>query len=454
MTNTQKLSEKETKFLINLIKSGRKTKRECIDALKETFGRTIHTRNLSEFARRYNLFFKEVQPDAWTEREESIIKGLWLVEAGQQRRLQELPSRGLKSMQRKLQDLKLKGLLNKQLRNKIDKDITNGISNKEISKKYEIDEKFVKEYVDKTNKTTIESTVEIENLRRWEEADVNDVLDGIEEQQIRMKKLDSEQNVANISITTSGKYIALMFLSDIHLENVNTDVKQLRRDVDIIRDTKDFYVGFGGDLIDNFFVGPHKEGIVEAVIPPKAARIVAGKLLDKLRGRLLWTILGCHDAWDLAYAAYCLPEHISRKQGIPYLGHGGDVNLTIKNNKNKEITYSMHVRHKYKGTGGDNGTACCKNVLRNIDSKFDMVAISHNHFAEIKIEHFLRKERVFIRTGSYKKEDSYSKMLGFETNDFNSKIPVVILNTQTKEMTICSGVKKASDTLKALNKLK
>ena len=43
-------------------------------------------------------------------------------------------------------------------------------------------------------------------------------------------------------------------------------------------------------------------------------------------------------------------------------------------------------------------------------------------------------------------------MLGFEKSEFNAKIPVVILNTQTHEMRIVSGVKTASDTLKALNR--
>ena len=98
------------------------------------------------------------------------------------------------------------------------------------------------------------------------------------------------------------------------------------------------------------------------------------------------------------------------------------------------------------------GTACCKNILKNIDPKFDIVAISHNHFAEIKHEHYLRKERVFIRTGSYKKEDRFSNMLGFEPNDFDSNIPDVILNTENKNMKIVQGVNNASEMLKALNR--
>ena len=284
--------------------------------------------------------------------------------------------------------------------------------------------------------------------------DVDAILDHIEDGQRKLRNLDSEQGNADITIKTNSKYVALTFLSDFHLENVNTDIAQLRRDFNTIKNTKDFYMGFGGDLIDNFLVGPHKEGVVEAVIPPKAARLAAGKLFDELKGRILWTIIGCHDAWDRDYADYNLPEHIARKQQIPYLGHGGDVNLTVQNLKSKTpVLYNIHARHKFQGGSGvSNGTACCKNVLNRIDSKFDIVSIGHNHFAEIKIEHYLGKLRVFIRNGSYKREDRYSKMLGYQANSFNIQIPVVILNTQTKEIKIVSGIESAASTLKALNK--
>jgi hypothetical protein len=336
------------------------------------------------------------------------------------------------------------------IKESVKSDILKGTSDEAIAKKYKISAKYVKEFRNNVK----ESSVKIENLKRWEKMDLDAILDHIENGQKRLRNLDSEQGNADITIKTGNKYVALTFLSDFHLENVNTDIAQLRKDFKIIRETKDFYMGFGGDLIDNFLVGPHKEGVVEAVIPAGAARKAAGRLFDDLKGRVLWTIIGCHDAWDRDNADYNLVEHIARKHQIPYLGHGGDVNLTIQNYKSKKpVLYNIHARHKFRGSSGlNNGTACCKNVLRDIDSKFDIVSIGHNHFAEIKIEHYLGKERVFIRNGSYKKEDRYSKMLGFKANDFNIQIPVVILNTQTREIKIVSGIESAANTLKALNK--
>lgn len=442
-----KLNEKETKFLIKLIKKGEKTRRECVDALKANFGRTINTRNLSHFARRHNLFFKDVQPDAWTEREEQILRGLWLVDANLRRRVQELPSRTTKAMQRKLQDMKLKGRLTKELKMNINKQLRKrSVTPTQISKKHEIAEKFVKEISDKVNKTTIE----FQDLKRWEKQDVESLFDLVIAKQEQQKKLETEQQSADIQIKTNAKYIALTVLSDLHLENLNTDLIQMRADFKTLKETPNFFAGFNGDLIDNFAAGPHKEGINEAQLPAKEARMLAGKLFESVKDKMLWMVLGCHDAWDKDGSDYDLPQHIARKLDVPYLGAGGDINLKINN-----VEYMIHSRHKYRGSSGlINGTGCCKKILTEIDPKFDIVAVSHNHFSEIKTEFYLGKQRCYIRTGSYKREDRYSKRIGFRGNPFNIQIPVVILNTETKEMKVVSGISNAADILKALNSSK
>jgi hypothetical protein len=445
------LKPAEKSYLISLIKAGH-TKTKCNEMLLSKFGRSISSRNLTRFARINKVSFKAIQSDAYTKEEEGSVKGLWLVGASKERKARELKTRGWSGVRDKIAQMKINGVVNESLKDKIKKDILKGTSVAAIGKKHGIPKRYVEEF----KGTVQQSKVEMENVKRWESEDVNSVLDALEVYKASTGILDSKQDSANITITTQNKYVALMFLSDIHLENVNTDTNLLRRDLEIVKNTKDFYVGFGGDLLDNFFTGPHKEGIVEACMPPMQARIVGGKLITtNLKDKLLWTILGCHDAWDRDYADYNLPQHVARKMNIPYLGHGGDINLTLKRgDKGQKVLYSIHARHKYKGGSSENGTGCCKNVLRNIDSKFDIVAISHNHIAEIKIEHFLRKPRVFVRTGSYKLEDRYSQMLGFEKNDFDSQIPVVILNTETKEMKIVSGVKNAADLLKSLNRAK
>ena len=55
------LTEKETKFLLNLIKSGKKTRIQCNEELFKKFGRNINERNLTKLAKRNGLGFKEIQ---------------------------------------------------------------------------------------------------------------------------------------------------------------------------------------------------------------------------------------------------------------------------------------------------------------------------------------------------------------------------------------------------------
>lgn len=452
--NTGHLGDKETRLIDKMIRDGM-SQNDMIARFKSCFGRTVGRDSLRRRAVKIGLRFTGEAKNSYRKDELCILRGAILLGKNSAEAIRDLKkigmdSRNFSGIKQKLYKIKADGFVSEDVRMEITKGLKAGKTSSELAKKYGIHVKYVEEF---KNNHLKKSEVEIDNLKRWEDSDVNEILDLIEMAQSKLGKISAEQEEANIKITTNNKYVALTFISDIHLENVNTDIRQLRDDIEIIKNTPDFYVGFGGDLIDNFMVGPHKEGTVEAVIPPKQARVAAGKLFDQLKGRLLWTILGCHDAWDANYADYNLPEHIARKLRIPYLGHGGDVNLTLQKTGSKKVAdYSIHARHKYKGGSSTNGTATCKRVLTDINSKFDIVAISHNHFAEIKLENYLGKQRCFIRTGSYKKEDRYSKQLGYQSSDFNAMIPVVILNTQTHQMKVVSGIENAADMLRALNR--
>ena len=432
-------------FLKKTIKSGKYTRKETCKLFDEKFKkkRKMSLDAIKNFTRTRGLRFPDRIHDAWTEQEESIFKGLWLVGASYRRKLIELSTRGKKAMERKNTRMNEDGSFNEKTKKDIKANIASGIPTYKIAKKYGIAKRYIDEFAEKVN----EELVEFKNLKRWETQDLDGIFEGLEDMQNKLRNLDSEQTTADVNIKTKSKYIALTVVSDFHLENRNTDLKQLRSDFDIIKETKDLYAGFNGDLIDNFIVGPHKEGVIEGALPPRQARMLAGKLFEHVKDKMLWMVLGCHDAWDKNYADYDLPQHIARKIGIPYLGHGGDINLKVN-----DVEYFIHSRHKYRGSGGiNNGTNCCKKILLDINSKFDIVSISHNHFSEIRLEHFQGKPRCYIRTGSYKREDRYSKMLGFRANEFDVQIPVVILNTETKEMKVVSGIRNGAEMLLALN---
>ena len=436
------LTSDQKKFVIRSMISG-KTVNECKIKFREKYKRNIHRDTISKVANDKNIKTNKASTDNYSLAEKSVLKGLWLIGTPTWKMTEELKTRGIESMSAKLRRMKMTREISDVLKSEIKDKLESGENFNDLAKQYGIDSKYIKAF----SKNVDGDTVEMTNLKKWEDKDVNDILDLMEKAQKTLRNLESEQKEANINIKTKSKYIAISFPSDFHLENVNTDLAQLRKDFQIIRDTPNFYMGFGGDLADNFLVGVHKEGAMESVVPPKASRIAAGKLFDSIRGKVLYTILGCHDSWDKTFAGYDLCEHIARKLGVPYLGHGGDVNLRINN-----VEYFLHCRHKYSGGSKINGTGCCKNILRDINPKYDIVVVSHNHISEIKLEHFLGKIRCYVRSGSYKIEDAYSKMLGYTQNEFNQQIPVVILNAETKEMKIVSGIKSASELLRALNR--
>jgi hypothetical protein len=443
--NNGHYNKNQSDFIIAKIKQGLSHQNITL-AFRQEFNRLVSCNTIRRYSN--SIGFKSDWKDrnGYTNEELSILKGTLLMGSIAKESLKSIKNRTLQAVKTKLRHLRASGAVGEVVKKKIENDVKRGVSVKDISKKYSIDRNSVTKFAENINKTT----VKFKNLKRWAKIDVDSLFDIVIEKQKKLRSMDSEQQSADIQIKTKAKYIALTVFSDFHLENINTDLEQLRQDFKIVKDTPNFFSGFNGDLIDNFAAGPHKEGVIESALPPREARMLAGRLFDSLKDKMLWMVLGCHDAWDKDNADYDLPQHIARKIMVPYLGAGGDINLKINN-----ISYDIHSRHKYRGSSGMvNGTGCCKKILTEIDPKFDIVAVSHNHFSEIKTEFYLGKQRAYIRTGSYKREDRYSKRLGFRANDFNIQIPVIILNTEKKEMKIVNGINNASEMLKALNKSK
>ena len=90
-------------FLKKTIKSGKYTRKETCKLFDEKFKkkRKMSLDAIKNFTRTRGLKFPDRIHDAWTEQEESIFKGLWLVGASYRRKLIELSTRGKKAMERK-----------------------------------------------------------------------------------------------------------------------------------------------------------------------------------------------------------------------------------------------------------------------------------------------------------------------------------------------------------------
>lgn len=272
----------------------------------------------------------------------------------------------------------------------------------------------------------------------------DDVLDAIQNITESMSPMKETPREIYKHIKTDMNWIALVASGDWHIGNINVNFKALREDIDTVANTKGMYYVFVGDGTDNFTATSIPNGMHEQIISPRGARIAMGRLFKKISHKMIAAIMGCHDAFTVKTADFNILEYLTENLQIPYLGNGGTINIIVN-----DVTYRIAARHKYRFQSSINLSHTCRQYVRHADPYADIVAIGHNHESYIGQEDIFQKPRVFIRTGGYKPTDRFAESLGYEQQD--CWIPVVLLNTQKKEMRMASSIQEAVQTLESLN---
>lgn len=155
----------------------------------------------------------------------------------------------------------------------------------------------------------------------------------------------------------------------------------------------------------------------------------------------------CHDLWSLKIDDFDLTEYLAKHGQAVYLGSGGDLYLNIGS-----VTYKIKMRHKYRFNSADNPTSTVKKMFEK-EGGFDVGVCSHNHISAI--EESLKTgldgtlKRIFIRAGSYKPYDRYSKQMGFSAGSLS--VPVVLFNPSERDMRGFENLEEGIEYLNYLN---
>ena len=202
-----------------------------------------------------------------------------------------------------------------------------------------------------------------------------------------------------------------------------------------------------GDYCDNYISGSHAGGAFEALFPPATQKTLAKNYVEDLEDKILALVAGCHDLWSLKIDDFDITEYLAKHGNAVYLGSGGDLYLKIG-----KTEYKIRMRHKYRYNSADNPCATVKKMFEK-DGGFDVGVVSHNHISAIEesqktgLDGTLK--RIFLRAGSYKAKDRYSKQLGF--NDGSTSVPVVLFNPKTRDIRGFQDLGEGIDYLKYLN---
>jgi len=275
------------------------------------------------------------------------------------------------------------------------------------------------------------------------ERSIEEVWKATIEHQKRRKEYEIVQKEATINISTQEAWILLVFMSDLHVGSRFTDYEALYKHVNLISETPNVYVFLLGDLHDNFVI-PTMNRTWDSIITPKEQKYMCKDIATKLKGKVLVSLIGDHEMFSEYMANYNIVDDIVDILNCVFLGFGGLVYLRVN-----DIEYKIGIRHRYRYNSSLNLTHTVKRMLeREFDA--DIGVIAHGHVADIEQAPLRGRYRVFIRSGTYKPEDRYLQLKGFD-GVVGTKVPCVLLSSKSKKAITFLDLETAIETLKALN---
>lgn len=271
----------------------------------------------------------------------------------------------------------------------------------------------------------------------------------LKEKQARLERLSRTTEFAEIKIQSENP-IGIVLSSDWHIGSQDTDYDRFEEHMNIVKNDPNIFLTALSNTIDGY-VWPGGMWSEVAHIPEQIE--VAKQFAKEFKNKLL-AVVGsrCHD-WTkdrggISPQETAFLENID--SGMPFFTTGGVLNINLNG-----IDYSIAMMHKSRFHSSLNVTNPNKRV-HDLRFPADVVAIAHHHVAAI--EHTQRwegpfaKEVVFVRTGTYKIDDAYSKHEGFGAGQVGGVM--IILDPTEKRILPFLNIEDGSRFIKTVRELK
>lgn len=272
---------------------------------------------------------------------------------------------------------------------------------------------------------TAEPAAEAATLEQWPELPGfdNSLWLSLEQLQDEYAKLDTMETEVTVQLKDEAP-VLVVFISDLHIGHVSTQMKKLREDLTKARHTTGLYVILGGDILDNVTTakaprGSHHEQLTNI----QYQKYLAEEFVEYLGPEKIVAMLaGNHDLWSKQSDDFDVIQYLAKRIGCPYLGEFGFVNIELG-----KASYRLLLAHQFRMASSFNKTHSAKRLM-DFTGDADAVFVGHRHEAAGEMAKVRGQNRWFAQAGTYLKTTGYSRQLGFM--QATAEMPGVVLHPQ------------------------
>lgn len=239
------------------------------------------------------------------------------------------------------------------------------------------------------------------------------------------------------------KPIGLVMISDQHISQEGpTDLKRMREDAELVRDTPGLWAFLGGDGVNNHI--KHRSAMIGSASKPGNEWGMYDHYLGIFGHKVAAMVSGNHDDWTKDFTDVDMVGRLASKHRIFYAPDHVliRVRLTSSDGTNE---YRIKVRHQYRYNSSFNMGHAVKRLWEMGESEFDIGVVGHHH--EGHLESFMKHGllRYAIRPGSYQVTSTYSRRFGYNTTQ--PQCPTVIVFPGERRMIGFNDVRDAASYL-------
>jgi hypothetical protein len=281
-----------------------------------------------------------------------------------------------------------------------------------------------------TIETGVENLAELPREKIWE-------LVRLGQEMALRRQQEQVQSEITVRIDTD-RPIGIVFMSDFHIGNVGTDYEALNADIDLIRTCPLLKAMIGGDGIDNFIVpklaAAHRDG---AVLTIDLQWFAFHDVLTRLLGQILAVGTGNHDAWTRKMAGIDGMDAMIGDLPIVNTGERSLIHLCVG-----DQSYRIFRKHRPIFSSSFNPGHAVAQLWRMGEVDFDLGVVEHQHVSYYGTFTGHGKERLAIRTGSYKVLDSFASEFTM-LNGGGVGTPVVVFDPHVRKMSPFGSISDA-----------